>query len=304
MAAASVPTAAPTTRPAPTTTQTSLTPAPTLRTDAPIVTGNAARFAGFGVWIDVYDWSSEYTGGKPYVGPSDVARMASLGAQTLYVQATKKNSANDIVDNGLLQPLIREARKQRMTVIAWYVPSFEDPALDLRRMLAMSRLDVDGIGVDIESRAVADPAERSRRLVDLSVALRQQLPGVPIAAIPMPAAQLEVVNPSYWPGFPYKELAPLYDAWMPMSYWTHRTQASGYRNAYTYTAENIDRLRAQLNNGAAAIHPIGGIGDMTTPEDIQGMYRAAAERGAIGGSIYDYRTTSDALWGPLQQYRR
>ena len=45
-----------------------------------------------------------------------------------------------------------------------------------------------------------------------------------------------------------REIAPAYDAWMPMSYWTSRTPASGYRDAYRYTAENIDRLRGVLSS--------------------------------------------------------
>jgi hypothetical protein len=32
------------------------------------------------------------------------------------------------------------------------------------------------------------------------------------------------------------------------------------------------------------------------------MVQAASERGALGGSIYDYRTTHDALWGPLAAF--
>jgi hypothetical protein len=58
-----------------------------------------------------------------------------------------------------------------------------------------------------------------------------------------------------------------------------------------------------LHNANASVHPIGGIGDATTPEDVQGMVQAAKERGAIGGSVYDYRTTGDSLWPFLQQFR-
>ena len=260
-------------------------------------------FRGFGGWIDVYDWSNEYTNNKPAVGPGDIDRMADYGVQTLYVQTAKQASPNEVVDIELLRPIIDRAHDRGMRVVAWYVPSLEDPARDLRRLLASASLGVEAIGVDIESRAVRDPAERNRRLVDLSIALRQRLPGVPIAAIPMPAVLMEVVNPNFWPGFPYREIAPAYDVWMPMNYWTSRTRASGYKDAYRYTAENIDRLRAQLGRPDAPVHIIGGIGDESSTADIDNMYRAAAERGALGGSIYDYRTTHDALWPHLQQFR-
>jgi hypothetical protein len=278
-------------------------PAPTLRSNAPLVPGNAGQFRGFGAWIDVYDWSNEFTKNKPSVGPNDVDRMAQFNVQTLYVQAAKQASPNDVVDPQLLRPIINRAHERGMRVITWYAPTLEDTAKDLRKLLAIADLGVEGVGVDIESRAVSDPGERSRRLVDLSIALRQHLPGMPLSAIVMPAVQLEVVNPKYWPGFPYREIAPAYDAWMPMSYWTSRTQASGYRDAYRYTAENIDRLRAQLGQADAPVHPIGGIGDATSGEDLDGFCRAAAERSALGGSIYDYHNTSDELWPHLQPLR-
>jgi hypothetical protein len=279
-------------------------PAPTLRTNAPLVPGDPARFAGFGAWIDVYDWSNEFTGGKPTVGPSDVDHMADMGVQTLYVQATKQKTAGDIVDPHLLRPIIDRAHQRGLRVITWYVPTLEDPALDLRKLLAIAHLGVEGIGVDIESRAVGDPAERSRRLVDLSVALRQHLPAFPISAVVMPAVVMEVINGNFWPGFPYRELAPAYDVWMPMNYWTSRTQSSGYRDAYRYTAENIDRLRAQLGRADLPVHPVGGIGDVSTTADIDGFRRASEERGVLGGSIYDYHTTHDDLWAHLQPFRR
>jgi hypothetical protein len=286
------------------TTTTPPPPAATLRTDAPLVPGDPNTMSGFGAWIDVYDWSNEYTNGKPSVGPADIDRMAGLGVQTLYVQATKQKSASMIVDPQLLRPIIDRAHAHNMRVIAWYVPTLEDPSLDLRKMLAMETLGVEGIGVDIESRAVSDPAERNRRLVDLSIALRQHLPTVPIAAVVMPAVVMEVINPNFWPGFPYRDIAAAYDAWMPMDYWTSRTQASGYRDPYRYTAENIDRLRAQLGNPNLPVHPIGGIGDTSSEADVDAFHRAAAERNAIGGSVYDYHTTGDSLWPHLQAFRR
>jgi hypothetical protein len=190
-----------------------------------------------------------------------------------------------------------------MAVVAWYLPTLENVALDLNRLLASARLNVEGIGIDIESRKVADAAERSRRLVELSAAAREQLPGRPIAAVIMPPVVTDVINPAFWPGFPWKELKPLYDLWMPMNYWTFRTQSSGYRDAYRYTAENIDLTRRNLGDANAVVHAIGGIGDTTTTADIDGYYRASAERRGIGGGLYDYRTTGDALYPGLQRFR-
>lgn len=285
-------------------TPTSLLPMPTLRSDAPLVAGDANQFRGFGAWIDVYDWSAEFTGGKPTVGVPEINRMADLGVQTLYVQAAHHKSPNRIVDIKLLRPIIDHAHARGMKVISWYLPTLTDTVRDLDRLIAVSQLGVQGVAVDIESRNVTDPTERTKRLIDLSIAFRQRMPGFPISACVMPAVVMEVINPNYWPGFPYREIAGAYDAWMPMDYWTSRKADSPYRDAYRYTAENIDRLRAQLGRNDLPVHPVGGIGDVASTTDMDGFHRAAAERGALGGSIYDYRTTRDEHWSILQRFRQ
>ena len=269
----------------------------------PLPTGALAEYRGLGAWIDVFDWSNAYTSNKPSVGVADVDRMADLGVQTLYVQAARHDSPSDVQEPDRLLPIIERARARGIRVVAWYLPSLEDVNRDLQRLLAVSALPVESVAVDIESRAVADAAERSRRLVDLSHRLRAALPGRIIGAIVLPPVVTDVINKNYWPGFPWHEIVPDYDVWMTMGYWTSRTQASGYRDSYRYTAENIDRLRANLGLPAAPVHPIGGIGDQTSVADVDGFHRAATERGSLGGSLYDYRTTGDALWPQLQRFR-
>ena len=304
-------TVAPTTAPPPPRPVTTRRPATTAAPRRPAVhavpkplpTGALAEYRGLGAWIDVFDWSNAYTGNKPSVGTAEVDRMADLGVQTLYVQAARHDSPSDVQEPDRLLPIINQAHARGIRVIVWYLPSLEDVNRDLQRLMAISRLPSESVAVDIESRAVADPGERSRRLVDLSHRLRQSLPGRSIGAIVLPPVVTDVINTNYWPGFPWRELVPDYDAWLTMGYWTNRTQASGYRDAYRYTAENIDRMRANLGLPAAPVHPIGGIGDKTTVADVEAFHRAAAERGALGGSLYDYRTTGDALWPPLQRFR-
>jgi hypothetical protein len=53
--------------------------------------------------------------------------------------------------------------------------------------------------------------------------------------------QLEVLNTTLWPDFPYKGVARYADVWMPMSYYTYRSAESGLRNAYRYTVDSVDR---------------------------------------------------------------
>lgn len=293
-------TAAPKPKPKPVTTKAAARP---LVRAAPVLAGSIDGFRGFGAWVDVFDWTNQFSNNKPAVGPAAVDRMADLGVQTLYIQTARQELPEDIVEPGLLHPIINRAHARGMAVVAWYLPTLEDTAKDLAKLVASAALNVEGLAVDIESRKVEDAAERSRRLVDLSAQLRDRLPGKAIGACVMPPVATDIINPAFWPGFPWHELKPLYDLWMPMDYWTFRKTETGYRDAYRYTAENIDLVRKNLGAPDAVIHAIGGIGDTTTPADIDGYYRASAERGGIGGGLYDYRTTGDDLWAGLKRFR-
>jgi hypothetical protein len=289
----------PTTEPAP-------APAPIIATAVapgpPLTTPGAFTmdpYSGLGTWIDVYDWSEAYGGSA--VGLADIDRMASLGVQTVYVQATRWDAPTPILEPEHLVPLIQRARANGMRVVAWYLPDLGDPNDDMQRLAAIAGLPIDGLAIDIESRKVADVEDRNQRLLSLSAALRQRLPGQVLSAIVLPPVVMEDVNPNYWPDYPWAALAQYYDVWQPMSYWTNRLPE--WRDAYLYTATNIDRIRDHIGNPNAVVHTIGGIGDTSTPDDITGLVQAASDRGCIGGSIYDYRTTGDELWPGLQSLR-
>jgi len=260
-------------------------------------------YTGLGAWIDVYDWSLTFGKDGRLVEVADIDRMADLGVQTLYVQASKWDAPTHVLEPERLLPLIAQARARGMGVVAWYLPTFEDPAFDLTRLLAVAELPVDTLAVDIESLKVGDQAERSRRLVVLSTQLRAARPDLALGAIPYPPVVTEVINPNLWPGFPWRELAPLYDVWLPMSYQSDRKASSGYRDAERYTGESIDRMRANLGMPDAPVHTIGGIANQTSSADVEAMLRASVARRVLGGSLYDYRTTGDELWPSLQPFR-
>ena len=263
-----------------------------------------APYAGLGTWVDVYDWSATYTReAGPQVGPETVDLMAAEGVQTLYIQASKHDAPEDVLERDRLLAIISRARAHGLRVVAWYLPTLVDPAADMRRLLAIASLPVEGLAVDIEARNVTDVAERNRRLVELSRDLRSALPGRAIGGIVLPPVVMEEVNPNYWPGFPWREIAPYYDVWQTMGYWTNRKQSSGWRDAYAYTMENVLRLRRNLGLPEAAVHPIGGIGDATSAEDLAGFHRAAVDSASMGGSLYDWRTTSAGLWPGLRPFR-
>jgi hypothetical protein len=110
-----------------------------------------------------------------------------------------------------------------------------------------------------------------------------------LAAITLSAVHVQVVNPAYWPGYPYAELARDYDVLLPMAYWTIRT--GDLRSGATYVQQNLERLRAAVGP-AEPIHVIGGIADAASDADLDGMVRATVDGGAVGGSLYDWATSS------------
>src|SRR5437660_6113705 len=270
----------------------------------PAITGGLGAYVGFGTWVDVFDWTNQWTGNKPTVGPADADRMANLGVQTLYIQAARIDGPPGVAEADRLNAIIQRAHAHGIRVVVWYLPTLTDVNADMTRLLAIAGLGVEGLAVDIESREVSDPADRSARLVDLSNRLRAALPGRTIGAIVFPPTGMEVINPSYWPGFPWAGIARDYDVWLPMAYWTGRDPNSGWHDGYKYVVDNVNRTRNDLHNPSAPVHPIGGIADKATTAEVAGMVRAVAATGSIGGSLYDYRTTTPDMWAAMAPLRR
>ena len=148
--------------------------------------------------------------------------MADLGIQTIYIQTAHRRSDTDVIEPERLLPMIERAHARGMAVVAWYLPTFENTDTDLRKLLAAAALPVDGLGVDIESLHAGDDADRTRRLLELSYGLRREMGTKAIAAITPDAVHLQVVNPAFWPGFPWPEIGATYDVIVPMAYWSVR----------------------------------------------------------------------------------
>jgi hypothetical protein len=265
--------------------------------------GSVAVYAGEGTWVDAYDYVPQY-GKDPTeptpVRPQDIDAMADAGVRTLYLQASRLDgiATEVLLDRPRLAEILLRAHARGMRVVAWYLPHFADVTADLARLEAIAAFRVldhrfDGIAVDIEdTTTVRDPHDRNRALIELSNRLRAELPGWALGAIVLPPVLIEDVNRSYWPGFPWTDLAPLYDVWLPMSYWTFRKPESVLHDGYAYNAESVRRLRANLQNPAALVHGIGGIADTVSPAEIDGFVRSLVDTGAIGGSLYDWSTMS------------
>jgi hypothetical protein len=254
---------------------------------------------GLSAWVDVYDWTVELGGPHPSVTADDVDRMADAGVQTLYIQTAHTRSATvGVMEPDRLHRIVQRAHDHRMHVVAWYLPTFEHVDADLQRLIASSELDVGGLAVDIESVAIPDAAERNRRLVELSTRLRDAIgPDKAIAAITPSAVQLQVVNPDFWPGFPWHQVAATYDVVMPMSYWTLRK--GDLRNGRTYTDANLERTRASLGDADIPIVPVGGLAEDSTVADLQGMVASIAAHTAPGGGLYDWATATPEQWKAL-----
>ncbi len=272
---------------------------------------SVSAFRGLGTWVDVYDYGPKFQGPPgtpPAVTVASVDDMAHLGVKTLYLQASQDDSRSEgtLVDRKLVGDILRRAHRRGVKVVAWYLPHFADLDRDMRHIRAMYDFQAggqrfDGIGLDIEwTSDVKDPVKRNHALVELAGRTRKLVTRVPLGAIVLEPVLLEDINPGLWPDFPWKKLRSSFDVWLPMTYWTNRTEASGWNDGFRYTSENIRRVRTDLGDRNAFVHPIGGIADQTKTGDTTGFVSAAERRRAIGWSIYDYVTTSSSAWPRLR----
>jgi hypothetical protein len=265
-------------------------------------------YAGLGAWVDTYDYVNTYAGNALTVTPGTVDYLATRGVKTIYLQAARNDSKTPtgLIAADVLTPILQRAHAKGIAVVGWSTPRFTDVAFDLDRLVKIADFQnksqrFDGIAVDIEDNETnPDAVTRSQNLLTLSKQLRSHVgPDVALGAIVMPAVQLDVVNPAFWPAFPWRELRDSYDVWMPMTYWTTRDADTEWRDAEHYTTESVRLMREHLEDQAARVHPIGGIADKTTPDQVAGFVRALAATASIGGSLYDAATTSPELWPSL-----
>jgi hypothetical protein len=263
-------------------------------------------YRGLGTWVDVFDYAPrvQTNGRTPPVSAASVADMAHLGVRTLYLQVGRDDAdpTRTLVDASDVRAFVGAAHRAGMKVVAWYLPSLDDVAADFRPLVGIDRLRVngrgfDGIALDMEGTDVADVTVRNNRLVQLTKRVRKLVgAGMPLGAIVYPTVQLELLNLTLWPDFPYQRLASSVDVWLPMVYFTFRSVESGYRDPLKYTDDSVTGLRNDLDDPNARVHVIGGIADLMTTDDYKAFARAAATTKAIGYSVYDYNTTLSSAW--------
>ena len=255
-------------------------------------------YDGLGAWIDIYDpWAFE----RPAM---TVRRMKQRGVNTLFVETSNFSRPFAIYRAGDMAKLIRYAHRADMEVVAWYLPGFYDIGFDYRRSMQAIRFNKNGqrfdsFGLDIEHSGVEPEGVRSNRLIALSRRIHANAPNdYPLGAIiPSPRGMQLVKN--YWEKFPYAEIAPFYDVWLPMGYYTYRVK--GYDEVYDYTAINNDILWDETGDPNLEIHPIGGIAHKSNENETRAFVDAVLDDDTIGGGIYDVGLSGPEDWRELER---
>jgi hypothetical protein len=255
-------------------------------------------FAGLGTWVDIFATS---TWAEPQRA---VAAMARDGVRTLYLQTGNYSQPVDLVRRRALGRFVDAAHAAGLRVVAWYLPSLADPVQDRRRALAAIRFRsakgerFDAFGLDIEASLVRPASLRTQRLLRLSAHLRAAVgPDYALGAItPGPVGLRR--HPRYWPGFPYRQLARFYDAFLPMAYFTD-AHIHGSNRARRYLAADVAGIRARTGNPHVPIHLIGGIAGTMSAADTAGFMRAVADCSPLGFSLYEFPLTRQATWRAL-----
>ena len=207
------------------------------------------------------------------------------------------------MDPAAVSRFIVAAHASGMQVVAWYLPSFARPALDRWRALRALRFRTpdgqgfDAFALDIESTRVRDAALRSRRVLELTDAVRSAAGARrPLGAI-VPAPEAMRLRKDLGAGFPFRALRSLVNAFLPMDYFTyHETTAAG---AHAYTVANVDVLRRRTGDPRVPIHLVGGEAGTADAEQVAAFVRAEREEGVLGASLYDFATTGPAAWSEL-----
>lgn len=279
---------------------------PARGTVAPIPTPARVRddepYRGLGTWIDIYDH-------EVWQHPArSVRSMAAHGIRTIYLQTSNYNRTQPFVHREGVEAILDAAQEQGLEVVAWYLPGFADVPTDLHRTMRSIRLRTtagngfDSFALDIESPEVRRPAVRTRRLLRLSAAIRREAGAeYPLGAIVASPHRLVRTDPYFWPGFPWRRLAELYDVMLPMTYYTYRVR--GPHDAAWYTAQNVQIIRKETSGMQVPIHVVGGISFDATGPETQGFVRTVERKHVIGASYYTFPGITLDQWKALRVLR-
>jgi hypothetical protein len=250
-------------------------------------------YTGLAAWVDVYD-------PQPWDRPERWMRaLARRDVATVFVQTSNHRRPRAIHRPRSLARLLGAAERAGIAVVAWYLPGFDDPSADWRRIKAAVTYRsghghrFDGFAVDIEATAVQDIAVRNRRMLRLAGRLRALVGNEHAlgAIVPDPVTQ------RYWPRFPWTAVGERFDVVLPMCYWTFRP--AGEARAYRHARDCVRSIRGRTRDPSVPVHVIGGIADRATVAEVRGFARAAVDVGAAGASLYDAPITRPGQWRRL-----
>lgn len=261
----------------------------------------AYSFAGLGSWIDIFDDAA-------WANPEAAVRqMERKGVEILFLQSGSSRPGPAVHRPARTARFLRAAHERDIAVVAWYLAPYIDRAYETRRAVGAIQFETwdgesfDGFALDVETADGSPPAAvRNRRLRAMSERLRDVAgPLYPLGAIiPSPAGLAMPHGRAWWPDFPYRELNRLYDAFLPMGYYTyHSTTAAG---AYRDTRRNIRLLRRETGDPGVPIHLIGGAAAYSNAAEGRAFARAANDHGVLGASMYDQMTMGAEDWRALR----
>jgi hypothetical protein len=263
-------------------------------------------FSGLATWIDNWDWRTWTRPASTKLADSVVGRMKGYGVRTLFIATSHHSQREEVVNREAIASFLEAAHGHGIKVVAWYQPGLTDVGRDLRRVLAAVRLRTrsdqrfDSFALDIEARLVRSSSVRNRRLLQLVAAIRRAVGERYRLAAIVPSPRRLELHPGSWPDFPYRELAPKFDLFLPMAQWTG--EASGFDATNRYVSETIRRTRELTGNPRLPVHVIGGAARDATAAEVRGFLAAADRERALGASLYDFLTTSSAEWTELERW--
>jgi hypothetical protein len=235
-------------------------------------------YRGLGVWVDLYD--SAYWNDPA----AAISGMAARGVRTLYVETSNWHWPSDLNKPAALSEFIVQAHAHGMKVVAWYLPQLKDIAFDLRRCQAALEFRTadgqkfDSFGLDVEDSSVKPVSTRTDRLLTLSGQVRAAVGSrYPLSAI-IPSPTGMTIHSTFWPNFPYKQLAAIYDVMVPMGYYTYHVHGSD--KVYAETARNFTIVREQTGDPRIPIHVIGGMAGDSSMAEVQAYVRCVRQYAA------------------------
>jgi hypothetical protein len=263
---------------------------------APASPAAADVFQGLGTWIDVYDT-------PVYATPNALAaRLAARGVRTAWIETANDRSKTDVVDPVGLGRTVDALHARGIRVVGWYLPGHDNHARDLRRARALVSFRTpqggafDGVALDVESLRNKNVKQRTARVLDLLTRLRSEGGSTPVAAITYPPRAFER-HLSWWPAFPWAQIAAQVDAFVPMLYTGGGFK--GYDATYGYVARSLRLLRAAVGPDVV-VHAAGGVANRMTADELRAFDDAVLDDGtATGWSLYDLQTTTPAGWAAM-----